>query len=216
MYNIYGAAGSGSVAVEAVLELIGAPYQVLVEAPVWEGETERAKVIPVNPMAQLPVLVTEQGEVITESAAILLWLAEQHPEANLAPKPGSAKRAQFLRWMSFIPAAIYSMYWVRDEPERLAGDNKVLYPELLQRTADRIAHCWHVMDSQLTPQPFLLGQQMSVLDIYVTVASRWTPRRQRFYQVAPAMAGVVRLIDTLPQLQAFWAKRFPFATGWEG
>ena len=118
--------------------------------------------------------------------------------------------------MSFIPAAIYSMYWVRDEPERLAGDNKVLYPELLQRTADRIAHCWHVMDSQLTPQPFLLGQQMSVLDIYVTVASRWTPRRQRFYQVAPAMAGVVRLIDALPQLQAFWAKRFPFATGWEG
>ena len=209
MYNIYGAAGSGSVAVEAALELIGAPYQVLVEAPVWEGETERAKVIPVNPMAQLPVLVTEQGEVITESAAILLWLAEQHPEANLAPKPGSAKRAQFLRWMSFIPAAIYSMYWVRDEPERLAGDNKVLYPELLQRTADRIAHCWHVMDSQL-------GQQMSVLDIYVTVASRWTPRRQRFYQVAPAMAGVVRLIDALPQLQAFWAKRFPFATGWEG
>lgn len=216
MYNIYGAAGSGSVAIEAVLELMEVPYQVLVEAPTWEGEAERAKVTPVNPMAQLPVLVTTQGEVITESAAILLWLTEQHPEANLAPKPGCATRAQFLRWMSFIPAAIYSMYWVRDEPERIAGDNKAVYPELLQRTADRIAHCWHVMDSQLTPLLFLLGQQMSVLDIYVTVASRWTPGRRRFYQVAPGMAEVVRRVDGLVQLKDFWARRFPFNTDWDG
>ncbi|HEY9042985.1 MAG TPA: glutathione S-transferase family protein [Rheinheimera sp.] len=216
MYNIYGAAGSGPVAIEAVLELMEVPYQVLVEAPTWEGEAERAKVTPVNPMAQLPVLVTTQGEVITESAAILLWLTEQHPEANLAPKPGCATRAQFLRWMSFIPAAIYSMYWVRDEPERIAGDNKAVYPELLQRTADRIAHCWNVMDSQLTPQLFLLGQQMSVLDIYVTVASRWTPGRRRFYQVAPGMAEVVRRVDGLVQLKDFWARRFPFNTDWDG
>ncbi|SEH94947.1 GST-like protein [Rheinheimera pacifica] len=216
MYNIYGAAGSGSVAVEATLELIGAPYQVLVEAPTWEGEHQRNKVAAVNPMRQLPVLITPQEQVITESAAILLWLTEQHPEAALAPLPGTATRAQFLRWMSFIPAAIYSMYWVRDEPERLMGPNTALYPQLQQRTAERIAYCWQVMDRQLTPGCFLLGDQLSVLDIYVAVASRWTPGRKRFYSEAPAMAKVVKQVDALSALQTFWRKRFPFSDGWEG
>ncbi|PKM20340.1 MAG: glutathione S-transferase [Gammaproteobacteria bacterium HGW-Gammaproteobacteria-15] len=215
MYSIYGAAGSGSVAVEATLELIGAPYQVLVEAPTWEGEHQRNKVAAVNPMRQLPVLITPDGEVITESAAILLWLTEQHPEAALAPLPGTATRAQFLRWMSFIPASIYSMYWVRDEPARLAGDDTDLYPQLLLRTADRIAQCWQIMASQLAPAQFLLGEQLTVLDLYVAVASRWTPGRNRFYSVAPLMADVVKRVDALPQLQNFWARRFPFVPGWE-
>lgn len=216
MYGIYGAAGSGSVVIEAALELIGAPYQVLVEAPTWEGEHQRDIVAVVNPMRQLPVLITPLQEVITESAAILLWLTEQHPEAGLAPLPGTAMRAQFLRWMSFIPAAIYSMYWVRDVPERLMGPDTVLYPQLLQHTAERIAWCWQVMGRQLTPGRFLLGDQLSVLDIYVAVASRWTPGRKRFYSEAPAMADVVKRVDALPALQAFWRSRFPFSEGWEG
>ncbi|WP_215399139.1 glutathione S-transferase family protein [Rheinheimera oceanensis] len=216
MYNIYGAAGSGSVAIEAALELIGAPYQVLVEAPTWEGEHQRNKVAAVNPMRQLPVLITPQQQVITESAAILLWLTEQHPEAGLAPLPGTATRAQFLRWMSFIPASIYSMYWIRDEPARLAGNNTGFYPQLLERTAERITQCWQVMDSQLTPTQFLLGEHITVLDLYVTVASRWTPRRKHFYRVAPAMADVVKRVDALAPLQDFWARRFPFEPGWEG
>ena len=118
-YTVYGAMGSGSVPVEAALTLIGAPYKVI-EAVTWEGDAERDKVAPVNPMRQIPALITPDGETITESAAILIWLAEQHPEAALAPEPGDPRRAQFLRWMTFVPAAVYSMFWVRDEPSRLA------------------------------------------------------------------------------------------------
>src|SRR5690554_1877998 len=111
--TIYGAAGSGSVAVEAALTLLDLPHRVI-EAPTWEGEAQRDRVAPVNPMRQIPVLVTPDGETVTESAAILIWLADTHPQARLAPAPDDPKRAQFLRWMSFIPASIYSMYWVRD------------------------------------------------------------------------------------------------------
>ena len=71
-YTVYGAAGSGSVPVEAALTLIGAPYKV-VEAVTWEGEAQRGKVAAVNPMRQIPALVTPDGETITESAAILIW-----------------------------------------------------------------------------------------------------------------------------------------------
>jgi GST-like protein len=208
MYTLYGAAGSGSVPVEAALTLIGAPYQV-VETPTWEGEAERARVAPVNPMRQIPALVTPEGETITESAAILIWLAERHPKAALAPKPEEAARGQFLRWMSFIPASIYSMYWVRDEPDRLAGDDPEAQERIRRRTAERILHCWSVMETQISPAEFLLGSDPTVLDLYVAAVSRFTPGRDRFARAAPQMNAVVQRVDALPQLVALWARRFP-------
>ncbi len=215
VFTLYGAAGSGSTPVEATLRLIGLDYQVI-EAATWEGEAERDKVAQVNPMRQVPALVTPGGEIITESAAILIWLADSHPQAQLSPALDDPRRAQFLRWMSFIPAAVYSMFWVRDEPSRLGGDNPQAQVEIQRRTVERIADCWRMMDAQITPGRFLLGEEMTVLDLYVAVASRWTPQRRRFYAEAPGMGEVVRRIDALPALQPFWAERFPFDDGWEG
>ena len=164
-YTVYGAAGSGSVPVEAALTLIGAPFEV-VEAVTWEGEAERDKVAPVNPMRQIPALVTPEGETVTESAAILIWLAERHPEAALGPEPCDPRRAQFLRWMVYVPAAIYSMFWVRDEPSRLAATPEA--EEVIKaRTAQRIADCWRIMDEQVRPGRYILGDEMTVLDLYV-------------------------------------------------
>ena len=96
IFTLYGAAGSGSVPVEATLRLIGQDYRVI-EAPTWEGEAERRKVASVNPMRQIPALVTPGGEVITESAAILIWLADSHPQARLSPALDDPRRAQFLQ-----------------------------------------------------------------------------------------------------------------------
>lgn len=208
-YTVYGAAGSGSVPVEAALTLIGAPYRV-VEAATWEGEAERAKVAAVNPMRQIPALVLPDGEVMTESAAILIWLAEQHPEAALAPEPGDPRRAQFLRWMAFVQGAIYAMYWVRDTPSRLAGDDPKAQAEISRRTSERIADCWAKMESQIAPGRFLLGDEPTVLDLYVATVSRFNPHRRRFHEVAPRMGEVMRRVDVLPELRDFWAERFPF------
>lgn len=214
-YTVYGAAGSGSVPVEAALTLIGAPFKV-VEAVTWEGEAERDKVASVNPMRQIPALVTPDGEILTESAAILIWLAERHPEAALAPEPCDPRRGQFLRWMSFVPASIYSMFWVRDEPSRLGGDDPAAQDRIKSRTAERIAHCWGVMESQLTPDRFLLGPELTVLDLYVATASRWTPHRERFHQVAPRMGEAMRRVDALPELRELWERRFPFRGRYAG
>lgn len=218
MYTLYGAPGSGATPVHAALTLIGAPVATVDVAP-WESEAERERVGAVNPMRQVPALLTPSGELVTESAAILIWLADRHPEAGLAPPPDHALRAQYLRWMVFIPASIYAMFWVRDEPSRLAAD-AAGQEVVRQRSLERIAHCWHVMDAQVRRQlpattPYLLGERPSVLDLYVAVVSRWTPGRQRFYREAPRLAEVVRRVDAEPRLAAFWAERFAFEPGWE-
>lgn len=213
-YTIYGALGSGSVPVEATLTLLGQPYAV-VEAPTWEGAAQQAKVAGVNPLRQIPALVTPDGETITESAAILIWLADRFPQARLAPSPDSPPRGQFLRWMVFVPASIYSLFWVRDDPSRLGGPDPEIQARIKAATADRIAACWGMMESQLDPGRYLLGDDLTVLDLYVAVVSRWGPRRQRFYEVAPKMSQVVKRVDADPRLADFWAERFPFVEGWE-
>lgn len=213
-YTLYGALGSGSVPVEATLTLLGQPYTV-VEAPTWEGAAQQDKVAGVNPLRQIPALVTPDGETITESAAILIWLADRHPEARLAPSLDSPLRAQFLRWMVYVPAAIYSLFWVRDDPSRLGGPDAEVQARIKAATADRIADCWAMMEGQLEPGRYLLGDELTVLDLYVAVVSRWGPRRKQFYKVAPRMSEVVQRVDADPRLASFWEARFPFVEGWE-
>jgi GST-like protein len=213
-YVVHGAKGSGSVAVEAALTLLGLPYRVI-EEPALNDPTREMRAVAVNPLRQVPALILPSGEVMTESAAILIYLADLHPQARLSPAVAAAERPRFLRWMAYVSAAIYSLYWIRDDLSRLAADpaHEVILGE---RTAERIAHCWRLMDQQVTPGRYLLGDDLSVLDLYVTVISRWGPRRVRFYANAPRMADVVRRVDAEPRLQALWAERMPFEEGWEG
>ncbi|MCR5873498.1 glutathione S-transferase family protein [Phenylobacterium sp. J426] len=219
-YLVYGGQGSGSTPVEATLTLLGAPYRV-VERRVWEDKAAAEEMAKVNPQRQVPALVlparhSGPGELMTESAAILIHLAEAHPEANLAPAPGSPLRPRFLRWMAYISAQIYALYWIRDDASRLAAD-PAHEPVILERTAARILDCWRMMDAQVQPEGrFLLGDDLSVLDLYLAVVSRWRPRRRAFYAAAPGLAPVVKAVDADPRLAAFWSDRMPFTDGWEG
>ncbi len=205
--TLYGAKGSGAVAVEAALRLAGQDYD-LIDSYTFDPDDRESgdKVLAANPMRQVPALVLSSGEIVTESAAILVWLTEQHPGARLGPPPGDAKRAQFLRWMSFVSSAIYSLYWVKDDPSRLVPD-PAGHAALEQRVLDRILECWAIMEGQIAPGRYLLGDELSVLDLYVAVVSRFNPRRKRFYEAAPRMGEVVRRVDEDPRLTALWAER---------
>jgi len=213
-YTVYGAPGSGSVPVEAALTLIGAPYEVVgddIVRPVAYNPAANA----LNPLNQVPVLVLPTGEIMTESAAMLIYLADQHPEAKLAPALGDRHRADFLRWMSYVSTAIYGLAWIRADPMRLVADGAQV-PIIQDRIAERRANCWRHMDAQINPGDFLLGETLTVIDLYVATVSRWSPRRSRFYSEAPRMADIVRRVDGDPRLATFWKARFPFADGWEG
>ena len=212
-YVVHGAAGTGSVLVEAALTLLELPYRV-VETSLFDSGDDPA-LAAVNPMRQVPALILPTGELMTESSAILIWLADQHPQARLAPAVASAERPAFLRWMAFTSAAIYSLFWIRDDPSRVASDADA-QAEVRRRTAARITECWGIMDAQVTPGRYILGDDLTVLDIAVTNMSRWAPNRRRFYPVAPKMTEVVKRVDAEPRLQALWAARFPFEGEWEG
>jgi GST-like protein len=198
-YVVYGQKGTGSVPVEATLLLLGEPYEMIERGP-SEGRPAG------NPMQQVPVLALPNGELMTESAAILIYLADSHPAARMSPALDDPRRPAFLRWMTYVSAQIYALVWVRDDLGRLAVD-EAHKPVILERTAERMAYCWRMMDAQVSPGRYILGEDLSVLDLYVTVVSCWGPRRARFYQEAPKLAEVVRRVDQDPRLVEFWAAR---------
>ncbi|MDC3960479.1 glutathione S-transferase family protein [Polyangium jinanense] len=206
MLTLYGAPGSGAVAVEAALILLGLPYR-LIEGATWVEPEARERVAPVNAMRQLPTLVFPNGEVMTESAAILIDLSDRHPGSRLAPAVDDPSRRQFLRWMVFVSSAIYSLHWIKPDVTRI-GAEPAQRDAVVHAVHERIAFCWQHMDSQLTPDRYLLGDTLTVLDLYVNVVSRFGPWRPRFEQEAPKMTHVMARVDNDPRLQPLWERRF--------
>src|SRR5215470_11210757 len=121
MYRLYGRPGTGSVTIEAILEVAKASYEVEIIERSPDGEVPE-KLARLNPLGQVPVLRLPNGEIMTESAAIALYLTDQHPEADLAPSPTSGARASYLRWMLYLATNVYMTGLSAYYPDRYTSD----------------------------------------------------------------------------------------------
>lgn len=204
-YTLFYSKGCGSAAVEAVLELAGVRHERELADP-WEPGPALDRLRALNPLAQIPTLITPGGEVLTESVAILVHLAERFPEANLAPPPGSDERARLWRWLVFLATNIYAAVGVGDHPERWVSESA--REELVQGSIEVRKRAWQILEEQLSPAPFLLGAQLTVLDIQVAMMSRWRPRREWFDAHCPGLAAAVRRTEENPVVAAVWARNF--------
>ena len=97
MYTLYFSPGTASMAVHQLLLELGAPHE-LREVDLEGREQDTPAYRALNPSGHVPVLMVD-GTPYSECAALLLLLAERHPEAGLAPPPGDPSRALFLQWM---------------------------------------------------------------------------------------------------------------------
>jgi GST-like protein len=151
--------------------------------------------------------VTSEGQVLTESAAIILWLLDRHRDTALMPASGSAARPAFYRWLVFISANIYAAIIVGDFPERWV-EGEAAQASLKEKSAARARVCWEMMERAMSPSPWLLGDTLTALDIYVAMVSRWRPGRAWFEEHCPKMAGAVRLTEQQPVVASVWARNF--------
>ncbi len=104
-----------------------------------------------NPLRRaVPAWCCPDGQVMTESAAILIRLeGELHPEAG-RPGADDPRRSAFLRWMAFVSSAIYAHFWLKDDPSRLVPDTST-HAELRPRIHERISECWGIMEARTGP-----------------------------------------------------------------
>ena len=201
--KLYGCKGCGSAVVEVMLQLAQIDYEY-VDAIEWEPFKHHSDLAALNPLQQVPTLVLDDGTVMTESAAIILWLCERLPHL-LPTEP--AKRALFYRWMVFISANMYAIYPFRDFPQKWV-DGEDAQEAFREKLTERQKLFWTLLESQLQPAPYVLGNTMSALDIYLAMLSKWTPGRKWIAENCPKIIAAVSLAEANPIVAKVWEKNF--------
>jgi GST-like protein len=207
--SLYGRPGWGSVLTEAQLVWYAIPFTFHQVGDLFAEEQARQELARINPLAQIPTLVLPDGTVMTESAAITLWLADQAGSHELVPEPRAAERARFLRWLIFITSNIYPTYTYADDPSRFVAE-----PSAQEGFAERVNQYAKKLYGLLNDQaaaPWFLGERFSALDLYVAVLTHWRPRRPWFEDHAPKLVAIARATEALPRLAEVWARNFPDA-----
>ncbi|UGQ45362.1 glutathione S-transferase family protein [Massilia endophytica] len=193
MYTLYYSAGAASLALHAALFEIGAPYE-LVEVDL--SKKRDASYLKLNPQGVVPTLVVD-GEVLRESAALMLLLTERHPEAGLAPQPGSPLRGRFLQdvvWMANTFGSAYRLWFYPADLD--ATEENCQGRDALRR---RIESSFAELDERLSANgPYLLGEQFSAADLMLTMYMRWSRKMPRPATEWPALNKLADLVCARP------------------
>lgn len=209
-YRLYGDIGSGSAIVELALAELGEAV-ALGEVPLQLNAQTGSKYAAINPHRKLPSLITPKGETLTESAAILLTLDERYPAACLLPAD-SVARAAARRWLLFMAAELYPIIEMVDYPERFQPEGKATPQARREALTAHAQAIWNqrflIVESALSDGEWFLDSGFSLLDIYVSVLSRWIKpvefRRSR-------LPGIERIASRLGQrrrLDLVWRRHF--------
>jgi glutathione S-transferase/GST-like protein len=207
MYRLYGAKGSGSLAVEALLEELGLACET-VRLETDAGAHLQADYLRIDPYGRVPALELPDGSVLTESAAILLHLCDCHPAAGLLPEPGTPSRAQAYRWLLFLAAEVYQSHLRYYHAERYTTDPT---GEPAVRTA-----AVQGLDAQLALiggilAPFVLGERFSAVDPYLAMLVQWQPHRNDLLGRVPALQRHRDLVLARPATARAWQRHHPAA-----
>ena len=183
--------------------MAGLEYEY-VDAIQWSPYQRHADLEQLNPLGQVPVLVFDDASMMTESAAMLLTLAERVP--GMIPADPH-QRTAFYRWMIFISANLYSVFAFRDFPARwVEGESQ--QAEFRDKTGERLREYWRVLEASLKPAPYVLGGNMTALDVYLAMVAKWSPGRKWIREHCPKLIVSIELTEQHPVVKSVWEKNF--------
>lgn len=200
-WRVLACRGCGNTILEAGLTLAGIPYER--EEADYSTPAGRERLLQFNPLAQVPTVILPDGSVMTESAALVLYIEEVAP-SGLVPPVGDPLRREMLRWLMFLVAAVYPTFTYGDEPQKWVGDAG---DALRKSTNAHREQQWRFLEG-IVKGPWFLGERFSALDLYVNVMTRWRPRREWFAQHCPRLAAIAKRLDEDPRLQPVWRANF--------
>jgi glutathione S-transferase len=156
----------------SALEEIGADY-VLTPVDIARDRPRDPEYLKINPTGQVPTLVVAEHQIITESAAIVSYLADRHPAAELIPSTTEPVRGDYYRWLFFMTnqlQAAYRRYYHAEEMTTERGQAAAVEGA----AQEAVARAWQQIDAHLEAHgPFLLGERFSGCDLFLHMLSRW-------------------------------------------
>jgi GST-like protein len=210
-FRLLASPGTGSAIVEAMLVMKGLSHSI------EDFQYERVlagdpALMAKNPLSEVPVLILADGTVMTETIAILIFLDEFVREGTgirdrLVPPAGSSERARIYRWGSFIAATIYPTFTYGDSPERWVS-GEATGQELMQSNDAYRKELWQMVEAEAANAAYWIGDQLTIVDLYIGVMHYWRPGRAWFIAHTPKLARIASNVAKHPKLAAVWARNF--------
>ena len=194
MLKLYGTPPTRALRVIWLLNELGLEYE-MVPVDLLGGEQRKHDFLTLNPAAKVPVLV-DGDLVITESAAIQLYLAEKNPEAGYIPTTVEG-RAQMYRWIFFLVTEIEQPLWriarhtfIYPENQRLPQDIDLARQEGIEMVA--------VLERHMKDREFLVGDRLSVADFTAAYTLDWANEEQML-ENAPRLKAYLESLYARPK-----------------
>lgn len=202
MYTLYYSPGTASMVVHMALIEAGAPHELKL-VDIEQGAQRDPAYLALNPRGVVPTLVIE-GRARHESAALLMMLADRHPEAGLAPSPGTPGHEAFQQWLVYLSNTLLSTYRLWFYPQELGSSEHP--PQVRAALAAKIEGAWDYLDAELAARgPYLLGAEFSAADLLLAMLMRWSRNMPRPASQWPALARLADLIRGRESWQRVYA-----------
>ena len=192
--KLYYAPGACSLAPHIVLREAGLGF-TLEKVDLGAKRTETgADFTRINPMGYVPALALDNGEILTEAAAILQYIADRKPEAGLLPAPGSSERHRALEWLVFVATELHKGFgplWNAATPDAY----KAIVHQIL---AKRFA----LLDRALAERQYLAGDGFTIVDAYAFTVVSWADLLKVDLAPYASLRAYLSRIAARPHVQA--------------
>jgi len=191
--KLYFSPGACSLCPHIVLREAGARFELvrvnLPEKKLPDGGDYFA----VSPKGQVPVLQLDDGETLTENAAIIQYIADQHPQANLAPAAGTMGRYRLQEWLSFVGSELHKNFPPLFVP-RYPPEYKPLARQTLERKFGNL-------EQHLGGRQYLMGDPFTIADAYCFAIMNWHKRAELDLSPWPSLKAYVERVAARPKVR---------------
>jgi glutathione S-transferase len=149
----------------------------------------------IQPRGYVPLLELDDGSRHSEASALLQYVAESNPQANLLPAPGLPERLQVLQWVTFVATELHKVFspWLWHK-ETADSTRKAVKDKLASRFAE--------LEQVLATRAFVAGDRFSIADAYAFTIVRWAPMLGMSLKAYPRLEAYLQRIAARPAVQS--------------
>jgi glutathione S-transferase len=170
MIKLYYAAHTCSLASHIALEETGSDYSIL-RISFADDEQRKPEYLAINPKARVPALVTDKG-ILTETPAILAFIAQSFPSARLAPLDDPFSFAQVQAFNSYLCATVHVAHAHRVRGNRWADDPAAI-AAMQRKVPESVAACFRLVEDGMLGDPWVMGETYTICDPYLFTLAQW-------------------------------------------
>ena len=148
----------------------------------------------INPLGYVPALQLEDGAVLTETVAIAQYVCDRVPAINLAPPNGTLQRAKLQSWLNFISSELQLGCFCPLFDREIPSAVKVIFR---RRLNDRLTY----LEQHLVENAYLLGNHVSIADVYLFVVSNWARGVELDLSPYPKLLALRKRVSLRPAVQ---------------